>query len=239
VPWCFSCFDERKVCSHFGTRPAQLQFGCFIENSRLLCWIVFHDLEITICDLKFELMRKTAIVLARRVDSKIVVLRGQRVILDADLAELYGVQVRHLNQQVKRNAKRFPVEFHFQVTIPEARILRSQNVISSTAHGGRRYRPFAFTEHGAIMAATVLNSQRAIEMSIFIVLAFVRMRGALAANQRIADKLAELEQRLETHDGEIQDLMNAIRALAAPLPANRRRIGFCLPSSAKTQSRAG
>lgn len=216
-----------------------MQFGCLIDNSRLLCWSVIDDLEITICDLKFELMRKTAIVLARRVDSKIVVLRGQRVILDADLADLYGVRVRHLNQQVKRNPKRFPGEFHFQVTAQEARILRSQNVISSAAHGGRRYRPFAFTEHGAIMAATVLNSERAIETSIFVVLAFVRMRRAIAANQQIAAKLAELEQRLNSHDADIQEIMNAIRELAAPLPPNRRRIGFCLPPGpSKAQSRA-
>ena len=106
-------------------------------------------------------MAKTAIVAARKVNSKILILRGQRVILDADLAELYGVKVRHLNQQVKRNAKRFPLAFRFQLSAQEFKILRSQNVISSQSHGGTRYRPYAFTEHGAIMAATVLNSERA------------------------------------------------------------------------------
>src|SRR5271167_119911 len=137
-------------------------------------------------------MAKTAIQMARKVDSKIFVLRGQRVILDTDLAELYGVQVRHLNQQVKRNAKRFPIAFRFQLSPHELKILRSQNVISSEGHGGARYRPYAFTEHGAIMAATVLNSQRAIEMSVFVVLAFVRMRRAIAGNRHILTKLAEL-----------------------------------------------
>jgi phage regulator Rha-like protein len=140
-------------------------------------------------------MSKAAIVLARRVDSKILILRGQRVILDADLAELYGVKARHLNQQVKRNAKRFPLAFRFQISEQEFKILRSQNVISSSGHGGTRYRPYAFTEHGAIMAATVLNSKRAIEMSVFVVLAFVRMRRAVAANRQILGKLAEMERR--------------------------------------------
>src|SRR6202165_2227548 len=121
-------------------------------------------------------MAETGVVVARKADSKIFVLRGQRVILDTDLAELYGVQVRQLNQQAKHNAKRFPPAFRFQLSARELRILKSQNVISRECHGGSRYRPYVFTEHGAIMAATVLNSERAIEMSVFVVLAFVRMR---------------------------------------------------------------
>ena len=137
----------------------------------------------------------------------------REVILDTDLAELYGVEVRHLNQQVKRNAKRFPPAFRFQLSAQEFKILRSQNVISSEGHGGTRYRPYAFTEHGAIMAATVLNSERAIEMSVFVVLAFVRMRRALATNRQVLAKLAEVERRLEGHDADIQDLMDAIREL--------------------------
>jgi len=175
-------------------------------------------------------MAKTAIVVARKVDSKIFVLRGQRVILDTDLAELYGVQVRHLNQQVKRNAKRFPLAFRFQLSPHELKILRSQNVISSEGHGGSRYRPYAFTEHGAIMAATVLNSERAIEMSVFVVLAFVRMRRAIAGNRHILTKLAELEHRLKGHDADIQDLMEAIRELMSPAAPTRSRIGFKAPT---------
>jgi hypothetical protein len=169
-------------------------------------------------------------VAARKVDSKIFVLRGQRVILDTDLAELYGVQVRHLNQQVKRNAKRFPLAFRFQLSPHELKILRSQNVISSEGHGGARYRPYAFTEHGAIMAATVLNSERAIEMSVFVVLAFVRMRRAIAGNRHILTKLAQLEHRLKGHDADIQDLMDAIRELMSPAEPSRSRIGFEAPS---------
>jgi len=176
-------------------------------------------------------MKKPAIVLARRAASRIFVLRHQKVILDADLAELYGVEVRHLNQQVKRNVKRFPVQFRFQVSRQEFKSLRSQFVISNEGRGGRRYLPYVFTEHGAIMAATVLNSDRAIETSIFVVLAFVRMREVLAANRQIAAKLAEIERRLKGHDTNIQDVFDAIRQLRAPLPANPRRIGFRLPSS--------
>jgi hypothetical protein len=184
-------------------------------------------------------MSKAATVLARRVDSKILVLRGHKVILDADLAEPYGVPAKRLNQQVKRNARRFPLAFRFQVSEQEFKILRSQNVISSAGHGGARYRPYAFTEHGAIMAATVLNSERTIEMSVFVVLAFVRMRRAIAANRQILGKLAEMERRLESHDADIQDLMDAIRELMDPPQPDRRRIGFEVPSgSAKGHNKA-
>lgn len=184
-------------------------------------------------------MNKTAIILAKRVSSKILVLRNQKVILDSDLAELYGVPVKRLNEQVKRNSKRFPPDFLFSLTGPEYQNLRSQNATSSSAHGGRRYLPSAFTEHGAIMAATVLNSKRAIEMSIFVVRAFVQMRQSLVVNQHVVSKLSELEARLDSHDGEIQDLVEAIRELVTPLPANNRPIGFELPpESAKPRSRA-
>ncbi len=184
-------------------------------------------------------MNKTAIILAKRVGSKILILRNQKVILDTDLAELYGVPVKRLNEQLKRNPKRFPPDFLFTLTRAEHQNLRSQNATSSSAHGGRRYLPHAFTEHGAIMAATVLNSKLAIEMSIFVVRAFVQMRQALVVNQHVVSKLAELEARLDNHDDEIQDLVEAIRELMAPLPANNRRIGFEAPSiSPKPQRKA-
>jgi hypothetical protein len=171
-------------------------------------------------------MNKTAIVLAKRVSSKILILRNQKIILDTDLAELYGVPVKRLNEQIKRNHERFPADFLFTLTRVEYQNLRSQNATSSSAHGGRRYLPHAFTEHGAIMAATVLNSKRAIEMSIFVVRAFVGMRQALAVNQHVVSKLSELEARLDSHDADIQDLVEAIRELMAPLPAHHRQIGF-------------
>jgi|SRR5215471_1270206 len=181
---------------------------------------------------------KSATAFARRVESKIFLLRGQKVILDADLAELYGVPVKRLNQQMKRNGQRFPSDFAFQVSRAEDKILRLQIATSSSSHGGRRYLPYEFTEHGAIMAATVLNSRRAIEMSVFVVRAFVRMRKALAVNQQIVAKLAELERRLESHDADIQELIEAISELMTPPPSSTRRIGFELPSTT-AQGRRG
>lgn len=177
-----------------------------------------------------ESMNTSAIVLTRRVAAKILILRNQKVILDSDLAELYGVPSKRLNEQVKRNRNRFPQDFIFTLSKAEHESLRSQFATSKSARGGRRYLPHAFTEHGAIMAATVLNSKRAIEMSIFVVRAFVQMRQVLAANQHVASKLTELESRLDGHDEQIQELIEAIRELIAPLPANQRRIGFEAPS---------
>jgi len=177
-------------------------------------------------------MSKHIAVLTKRVESRILSIRGCRVILDSDLAELYGVELRNLNQQVKRNAPRFPDDFVFQLTAEDAANLKSQNVISSSGHGGRRHLPYAFTEHGAIMAASVLNSQRAVEMSIFVVRAFVRMREALASNQQILSKLTELERQVEGHDVSIQELVEAIRGLMEPPPASGRKIGFSLAAAA-------
>ena len=184
-------------------------------------------------------MSKAAVALTKRVDSRILFLRGHKAILDSDLAELYGVTAKRLNEQIKRNAARFPSDFLFQLTRGERDSLRSQIATSNNGRGGRRYLPYAFTEHGAIMAATVLNSKRAIQMSIFVVRAFVRMREALAANQQIVAKLLELEHRLENHDGTIQELVAAIRELMIPPPPNRRRIGFQTPPRAgKVNGRA-
>jgi hypothetical protein len=167
--------------------------------------------------------------LAIPVESRILLLRRQKVILDRDLAELYKVTVSHLNQAVKRNRERFPADFMFQLTAQEDEILKSQIVISSSGHGGRRYPPYAFTEHGAIMAATVLNSPKAVEMSVFVVRAFVRLREMLVNNRQLASKINELEERLETHDTAIQDLIDAIRELMAPPVGSPKKIGFQLP----------
>jgi len=152
------------------------------------------------------------------------------VILDADIAELYGVPVKRLNEQVKRNQERFPSDFMFQLTGKEHAFLRSQIATSNKSRGGRRYRPYAFTEHGAIMAATVLNSDRAVQMSVFVVRAFVRLREMLATNRRLAGKLDELENRLDTHDSVIGELIEAIKELMKPQEPSRVRIGFQLPA---------
>jgi hypothetical protein len=164
-----------------------------------------------------------------RIEQRIFVIRGHRVMLDADLARLFGVDTARLNQQVRRNAHRFPPDFMFQLTRPEFDALMLQ-IATSKRRGGRRRLPLAFTEHGAIMAANVLNSRRAIEASVYIVRAFVKLRETLASHSELAGKLAELERRLDGHDSDIGDLFAAIRRLLAP-PARRTRgaIGFKPP----------
>ena len=174
-------------------------------------------------------MRVANMVVLKPVEPRILVLRGSRVILDSELAELYGVQVKRLNEQVRRNAERFPQDFMFQLSPNEHENLRSQFATSSSSHGGRRHRPYAFTEHGAIMAATILSTKRAIEMTVFVVRAFVRLRDMVATNGKVAGKLAELERRLKGHDAAIQAIINAIDELMAPQPRKRRQIGFRVP----------
>jgi hypothetical protein len=168
-------------------------------------------------------------------ESRITILRNQKVILDTALAEIYGVPVKRLNEQTKRNRKRFPVDFMFQLTPRENKCLRSQFATSKNGRGGRRSLPYAFTEHGAIMAATVLNSERAVQMSVFVVRAFVRLRQMLAANREFADRIKELEKRLETHDGTIQEIIRVIRKLMSPPPSHRSKIGFALPPARALQ----
>jgi hypothetical protein len=170
--------------------------------------------------------------LAARIESRILLVRGQKVMLDADLAELYAVTTKRLNEQVRRNAERFPQDFCFQLTNQEVAILRSQFATSSSdprrrGWGGRRSAPAAFTEHGAIMAATVLNSPRAIKVSVFVVRAFVRLREMVASNQTLAKKLEELERRFDTHDQAIVEILEAIRQLMNPPAVGpKRKIGF-------------
>jgi phage regulator Rha-like protein len=172
------------------------------------------------------------------VYSKIVYLRQARVILDADLAKIYGVSVKRLNEQVKRNQDRFPSDFMFRLNEKDRANLRSQIATSSEKHGGRRYLPYAFTEHGAIMAATVLNSERAVQMSVFVVRAFVRLRELLAANRQLAAKIYELETRLDTHDSAICDLIRAIRQLTNVKRSSRRQIGVVLPGDVTRHEKA-
>jgi hypothetical protein len=170
--------------------------------------------------------RKSTVV---PIESQILILRHQKVILDTALAELYRVPVKRLNQQVNRNRERFPSDFMFQITSTENKSLRLQFATSNKGRGGRRFLPYAFTEHGAIMAATVLNSAQAVKMSVFVVRAFVRLRDMLAANRQLASQIEELEGHLETHDSAIQDIINALKQLMAPPSRTRRKIGFELP----------
>jgi phage regulator Rha-like protein len=163
-----------------------------------------------------------------QIQQLILLIRGKRVMLDSDLAKLYGVSTKRLNEQVKRNRDRFPEDFMFQLNSTEANNLRSQFATSKEGRGGRRYLPFAFTEHGAIMLASVLSTPRAIEVSVFVVRAFVKLREILAAHRNLANKLAELEGKIETHDEAIRSLVSAIRQLMAPPAVGQKKIGFQL-----------
>jgi ATP-dependent Clp protease ATP-binding subunit ClpA len=172
----------------------------------------------------------TAAVAVEAVASRIVLLRGLRVLLDSDLAALYDVPTKRFNEAVKRNEAKFPAEFMFQLTQAEFSALRSQIATSNSGRGGRRYLPRVFTEHGALMAATILNSPRAIEVSVYVVRAFVQLRDLLAGNKVLAQRLRELERRLESklaaHDEAIADILAAIRQLMNPPGPTKRPIGF-------------
>jgi len=176
-------------------------------------------------------------VLINRIEERIYTVRGQRVMLDTDLAAVYGVETRALIQAMKRNAGRFPPDFIFQLSDEEWDSLRSRIVISK-GKGGRRYRPYVFTEHGAIMAANVLNSKRAAQMSVFVVRAFIKMRAVLSDNRELARKLAalekELKDRLDVHEAAIvtilQRVMDIIDPPALPEPP-KKETGFRVKES--------
>jgi hypothetical protein len=169
-------------------------------------------------------MTEPTLVPMERVERVILLIRGHKVLLDADLAALYGVETRRLNEQVRRNVGRFPADFMFQLTAQEFYNLKSQFATSSW--GGKRKLPFVFTEHGALMAASVLNSERAVKVSIQVVRAFVKLREMLATHKVMAGKLTELEKRLDSHDQDIRNLVGAIRQLMTPPVKPRRKIGF-------------
>jgi hypothetical protein len=165
------------------------------------------------------------------IEPIIVTLRGLRVILARDLARVYGVEPRVLSQAVKRNPDRFPADFAFRLTREEVVALphsRSQIVILKRG-GNLKYAPLAFTEHGAIMAASVLNSPQAVQMGVFVVRAFVRLRKLVVNESTLMEKLADLERRVVGHDDELQCIVETIRQLLQPPPPSRRRIGFRAP----------
>ena len=172
-------------------------------------------------------MKKSkAVIPVSSIESKIYTIRGQRVMLDSDLAQLYGVETRALIQATKRNIDRFPEDFMFRLCADEYDSLRSQSVTSKKGQGGRRYLPYAYTEHGTVMLASVLNSQRAIETSIFVVRAFVRMREILSVHKEFARKLSELERRVVGHDEDIKTLIMAIKKLIQSPASPKKQIGF-------------
>jgi len=175
------------------------------------------------------------------ISSRIITLRGQKVILDADLAKLYGVTTKRFKEQVRRNIDRFPSDFMFVLTIQEGINLRSQFATSSSAWGGTRYPPMAFTEHGALMASNVLNSVKAAEMSIYVIRAFVRMRQAMAVNEAVARRLAEIESTLLTHDSALRDIYAKIRPLLLspepPIILNIEEMGPDIPAPLRPHAR--
>ena len=164
------------------------------------------------------------IISAERIAHLIFIFRQQKVMLDSDLADLYGVSTGHLNRAVKRNIGRFPSDFMFRLTAKEVTDLKCQFGISSW--GGRRALPYVFTEQGIAMLSSVLSSERAIRVNIAIMRAFVQLRGMLETNRELARKFAELESRLSKHDEEIAAILEAIRQLMAPSEEPRREIGF-------------
>lgn len=153
-------------------------------------------------------------------------IRGQRVMLDADLAALYGVKTKELNKAVARNPDRFPPDFTFRLEPEEVMHLRFQTGTSKQGRGGSRYAPYAFTEQGVAMLSSVLRSPRAAQVNVAIMRAFVKLREALSANHNLAAKLAELEGKIASHDEDIQALFEAIRQLMVPGEPPRREIGF-------------
>ena len=172
-----------------------------------------------------------ALIPVEMIEKKILMIRGEKVMLDADLAEIYGVTTKRLNEQVKRNADRFPADFAFQLTFEEWESLkaltnesnRSQFATGTQKHRDPRFLPWVFTEHGAIMAATVLNSKQAVAMSVYVVRTFIRLRQMLATNKDLARKLADMEKK---YDSQFKVVFDAIRQLMAPTLPKKGKIGF-------------
>lgn len=193
-------------------------------------------------------MRATRAIALEEIGTRIVVLRGQRVLLDSDLARLYGVNTARLNEQVKRNIARFPSDFLFRLEHQELTSLKSQIAISKNGtygRGGTRKLPLAFTEHGALMAANVLRSRRAIQVSVFVVRAFVRLRETLAAHKELAKKLEDLERKTAALDAKhdaladetrskFMEVIAALRRLMSTPEPTPRPIGFVTPRSMKS-----
>lgn len=186
------------------------------------------------------------LVPTERIERSILLIRGHRVMLDADLAGLYGVSVGRLNEAVRRNIDRFPDDFMFQLTRKETEDLRSQIVtsnlksqfaISSSGWGGRRHPPYVFTEQGVAMLSSVLRSKRAVQVNIEVMRAFVRLRQILSSHKELARKVEELERRIGAHDQQIQAVFHAIRQLMTPPEPKKRKIGFLVKEGAAKYGR--
>lgn len=176
---------------------------------------------------------ETAIITLDQVERRIYFIRGDKVMLDSELAALYGVTTKRLNEQVRRNLDRFPEDFMFQLTSDEFADLRSQIATSSSKnYGGRRYMPYVFTEQGVAMLSSVLNSPRAVQVNIAIMRAFVNMRRLAATNDEIRKKLTQIEKKLGEHDGNFKQVFAAIRAMVAPVKKSAK-IGYIQDKNSK------
>lgn len=171
-------------------------------------------------------MVKKALVPVEHIQSQILLIRGEKVLLDEALAKLYGVETRVLVQAVRRNIGRFPEDFMFQLTDEEWNALRSQTRISKSGRGGRRYAPYAFSEQGVAMLSSVLKSKNAVQVNIQIMRAFVMLRRYLASQEQFRRKLAALERKLTEHDAHFRTVFNAIRELMTPPEKSKKQIGF-------------
>lgn len=179
-------------------------------------------------------MAETALVPVERIEQAILVIRGHKVLLDSDLAALYEVETKVLNQAVRRNPDRFPPDFAFRLSADEFAALRSQ-IVTSKGRGGRRYPPYAFTEHGVAMLSSVLNSPRAVQVNIEIMRTFIRLRQVLASNEELARKMDEVVAHLGKHDKQIAAIFDVMRQLLSSMDAaSRRRIGFRPPPGKPT-----
>jgi hypothetical protein len=176
----------------------------------------------------FKKTSKAELTLYKRIEEMIFSLHGEKAILDSDLALIYGVTTARLNQQVKRNRERFPIDFVFQLTKAEFNSLMLQNATSNPSRGGRRKLPMAFTEHGAIMVANVLNSYKAVRISVLVVRAFVQLRRNIAVHSELAKRLDELERKVINHDSDIQTILEAIRQLMQPPEKAKKYYGFTI-----------
>ena len=169
---------------------------------------------------------KKAIVPIGRIENRILLIRGEKVIIDADLAKFYGVPTKRLNEQVKRNKARFPNDFIFQLSAEEkAELVANCDHLKNLKYS--KALPYAFTEHGAIMAASVINSKRAVEVSVYIVRAFIRLRRVIAEHKELSRRIVQIERHLADHDEQIIELIKTIKQLLKPdPPPKKRRIGF-------------
>ena len=167
-----------------------------------------------------------SIIPTEQIERRIYLIRGHKVMLDVDLAALYGVTTKRLNQQVSRNRKRFPEDFMFQLSDDETKSLRLHFATSNTGRGGRRYFPYVFTEYGAVMLSSVLNTPVAIETSVKIARAFVRLREMISTHKELAQKLQELDRKTQGHDVHIRNIFSAIRQLMAGPKRSTPKIGF-------------